>query len=540
MEAKLVGRKKKVPISFWEEQLEKEKKENEDPEKIKFIRNVLIAEYSKLYEKHLAKGKYKKINEINDKIHEIKKEIDVSSKEEVVWLFEKKALDYLQNSAYDEAISYFKIALEKSLTISTISPDEIKNIRESLKKAYSEKGYSLLNQNKFDDAIDIFKKILDFCLENSGKKSKETKDALDNLIMCYNKKGEYYAKRDRFEDALNIIDKAIEITHDMDIETETAELAKKNIAKIQTLFALNQMNKGLYDSAIANLKKILKTTLLIYGNDSEDYIEARNNLIKGYNARGKNFLEKLKYDEAISIFEKSIELGKDKKDLTEEIMNESIDGIIKAYYEKSCVYEDYGKYEDAIVNLEQALEIGKMHKVEEVRINYIVDKLFLVFKTQYNFASKNHNFQKMKEVLDRSLNFIRGGHTSLNFDEDTIKKCFEDLKGWETSGDYKRSYEKRKDYSRYQDEEKKEDEKEKKEDKKNYIDTLSIKELLLKFELEDNGNITKESIREQYRYWVDLLHPDKNLNKNDVTIKKAEEKLKEINSIYRKLIERFP
>ena len=50
---------------------------------------------------------------------------------------------------------------------------------------------------------------------------------------------------------------------------------------------------------------------------------------------------------------------------------------------------------------------------------------------------------------------------------------------------------------------------------------------------------TKEIIKEQYRYWVDLLHPDKNINKSDATIKKAEEKLKEINKIYKKLIELY-
>ena len=184
-----MARKKKVPISFWEEQLIKEKQENKDPEKIKFIRNVLISEYTALYEKYLNKGNYKKTNEVNDKIHELKKEIDVSSNEEVVWLFEKKALDYLQSSSYDEAIRYFKIALERSLTISTIKQEEINNIKKSLKKAYFEKGSALLNQQKFDDAIAVFKKILDFSVENSGKKSEETLESLNNLIKCYNQKG---------------------------------------------------------------------------------------------------------------------------------------------------------------------------------------------------------------------------------------------------------------------------------------------------------------------------------------------------------------
>lgn len=528
-----MARKKKVPISFWEEQLVKEKQENKDPEKIKFIRNVLISEYTSLYEKYLEKGNYKKTNEINDKIHELKKEIDVSSKEEVVWLFEKKALDYLQNSSYDEAISYFKIALEKSLNISTIKPEEIKNIKESLKKAYFEKGSSYLNQNKFDDAIVAFKKILEFCMENASKKSDETKEALNNLIMCYNQKGEYLAKRDRFEDAINTIDSAIEITNEIGIETETVKSAKKNIAKIQTLFAFNQIDKGLFDSAIPNLKKILGMALQLYGNDSEEYIEAKNNLIKGYNAKGMNLLEKSRYDDAISAFEKTIELVKNEKDYSSRYINDPIDGIIKAYYQKSCAYEEYGKYEEAIINLEKALKIATEHQVNKIRTNYVTDKLFLILKTQYETASKNYNVHKMKEILDIALNLVRSGYNSINFDENTIRIYFEKIRNQKTEEDHKKSYEKHQEHSR-------ENKKEKQEKKKSVIDEISIKELLIKFELEYNGTITKELIKEQYRYWVDLLHPDKNLNKSDATIKKAEEKLKEINTIYKKLIEHFP
>lgn len=527
-----MAKKKKVPVSFWEEQLVKEKQDNKDPEKVKFIRNVLITEYTSLYEKYLEKGNYKKTNEINDKIHELKKEIDVSSKEEVVWLFEKKALDYLQNSSYDEAISYFKIALEKSLNISTIKSEEIKNIKESLKKAYSEKGYSNLNQSKFDEAIVSFKKILDFCVENSGKKSDETKEALNNLIMCYNLKGEYFAKRDRFEDAINTIDKAIEITKDMGIETETAKSAKKNIIKILNLFAFNQIDKGLYDLAISNLKKILDMSLQIYGNDSEEYIESKNNLIKGYNAKGKNFFEKSRYDDAIISFEKSIELGKDEKIQSSKYINDSIDGIIKAYYQKSCAYEEYGKYEEAIANLEKALKIATKYQVNKIRTNYVTDKLFLILKTQYEAASKNYNSQKMKEILDIALNLIRSGYNSLNFDESTIRIYFERIRNQKAEDGQKKSYEKHQEHT-------KEDKKEKYDKKKSVVDEISIKELLIKFELDDNGTITKELIKEQYRYWVDLLHPDKNLNKSDITIKKAEEKLKEINTIYKKLIEHF-
>ncbi|NYT04210.1 MAG: tetratricopeptide repeat protein [Candidatus Methanofastidiosa archaeon] len=525
-------RKKKVPISFWEEQLEIEKKENKDPEKIKFIRNVLISEYTSLYEKYLAKGNYKKTNEINDKIHELKKEVDVSSKEEVVWLFEKKALDYLQNSSYDEAISYFKIALEKSLNISTIKPEEIKNIKESLKKAYFEKGSFYLNQDKFDEAISAYKKILDFCVENSGKKSDETKEALNNLILCYNQKGEYFAKRDRFEDAINTIDKAIEITNDMGIETETAKSAKKKIGKIQSLFAFNQIDKGLYDSAISNLKKILDMTLQIYGNDSEEYLEAKNNLIKGYNAKGKNLLEKSRYDDAIAAFEKSIELEKDQKNHS-KYFNDSVDGIIKACFQKSGAYEEYGKYEEAILNLEKALKIATKYQVNKIRINYVTDKLFLILKNEYESASRNYNSQKMKEILDIALNLIRSGYNSINFDENTIRMYFERIRNQKTEEGQKRNYEKYQEHT-------KDDKKEREQKKKSVVDEISIRELLIKFELEDNGDITKEIIKEQYRYWVDLLHPDKNINKSDATIKKAEDKLKEINIIYKKLIELYP
>ncbi|MCC7573133.1 MAG: hypothetical protein KO464_07060 [Candidatus Methanofastidiosum sp.] len=526
-------RKKKVPVSFWEEQLIKEKQDNKDPEKVKFIRNVLISEYTTLYEKFLDKGNYKKTNEINDKIHELKKEIDVSSKEEVVWLFEKKALDYLQSSSYDEAISYFKIALEKALNISTIKPEEIKNIKESLKRAQFEKANLYLNQNKFDDAINTFKKILDFCVENSSKKSDETKEALNNLIMCYNQKGEYFAKRDRFEDAINTIDKAIEITNDLGIESEITESARKNIVKIQTLFAFNQIDKELYDSAISHLKKILDMSLQIYGNDSKEYIEAKDNLIKGYNAKGKNLLGRERFDDAITAFEKSVELAKAERSYSSGHVNESIDGIIKSYYQKSCVYEEYDKFEEAIMTLEKALKIAKKYQVNKIRTNYITDKLFLMLKTQYEIAAGNYNSQKMKEILDTALNLIRSGYNSINFDENTVRAYFERIKNQKTDQGPKESYEKHQ-------ERKREDKKEKYEKKNTVIDEISIKELLIKFELDDNGDITKELIKEQYRYWVDLLHPDKNLNKSDATIKKAEEKLKEINTIYKKLIEHFP
>ena len=139
----------------------------------------------------------------------------------------------------------------------------------------------------------------------------------------------------------------------------------------------------------------------------------------------------------------------------------------------------------------------------------------------------------MKEILDIALNLIRSGYNSINFDENTIRLYFERIRNQKTEEGQKRTYE------RYQEREK-EDKKEREQKKKSVVDEISIKELLIKFELEDNGDITKELIKEQYRYWVDLLHPDKNINKSDATIKKAEEKLKEINIIYKKLIEHYP
>ncbi len=525
-------RKKKVPITFWEEQLEKEKSQGTDPEKVKFIRNVLISEYTSLYEKYLDKGNYKKTNEINDKIHELKKEIDVSSKEDVVWLFEKKALDYLQNSSYDEAISYFKIALEKSLSIPSIKPEEIKNIKESLKKAHLEKASYHVNQNKYDDALISFKKILDFCMENSGKNSNETIEALDNLIKCYNQKGNYFSGRGRYEEAISTYEKAIELSNQMNsIESDEINLSRKNIIKIQTLMAFNYSEKGLYDQAISNLRKVLDAVLNSYGIDSNEYADAKDNLIKTYNAKGKNLFDKSRYDEAISTYEKSADMAKDKGS-SNKFMNDAVDGIIKSYYQKSCAYEEYGKYDDSILNLEKALEIASRYKINKIRTNYVTDKLFSILKDQYIFYSKQYNPQKMNEILNKALNLIKEGHSSINFDENTIKSYFEKFRNQKSEEEKDRTYEK------YQ-EKSKQHKKEKHEDSKTVLEEISTRELLIKFELEDNGKITKESIKEQYRYWVDLLHPDKNQNKSDATRKKAEDKLKEINTIYKKLIEQF-
>ena len=179
------------------------------------------------------------------------------------------------------------------------------------------------------------------------------------------------------------------------------------------------------------------------------------------------------------------------------------------------------------------MKIATKHQVNKIRTNYVTDKLFLILKTEYEAASKNYNSQKMKEILDIALNLMRSGYNSINFDENTIRAYFERIRNQKTEEDHTRSYQKHQEHTR-------ENKKEKQEKKKSVIDEISIKELLMKFELDDNGNITKELIKEQYRYWVDLLHPDKNLNKSDATIKKAEEKLKEINTIYKKLIEHFP
>jgi hypothetical protein len=63
----------------------------------------------------------------------------------------------------------------------------------------------------------------------------------------------------------------------------------------------------------------------------------------------------------------------------------------------------------------------------------------------------------------------------------------------------------------------------------------NIKNLLREFELDPYGKIGRKEIKEQYRYWVEILHPDKNQNKSEKTRKKAEEKLKRINQIYEKL-----
>jgi len=524
--------KKKVPISFWEEQLEKEKLLRTDPEKIKFIRNVLISEYTSLYKKYLDKGNYKKTNEINDKIHGLKKEIDVSSKEDVVWLFEKKALDYLQNSSYDEAISYFKIALDRSSTISSIKTEEIKNIKDSFKKALLDKAYYCISQNKYDDAITSFNKILDFCLENSGKNSNETIEALENLIKCYNQKGNYLSDRGRYEEAIATFEKAIELKNQMNlIESEEIDLSRKNIIKIQTLMAFNYSEKGLYDQALSSLKKVLDSVIDSYGIDSIEYTDAKENLIKINNTKAKSLFEKTRYDEAISTFEKSIEIAKG-RGISSKSVSDAIDGIIKSYYQKSCTYEEYGKYEDCIHNLEKALEIASKHKINKIRTNYITDKLFSILKDQYILYSKQHSPQKMNEILNIALNLIKEGHSSANFDETTIRSYFEKFKNQQTDDQNRRTYEK----YQYKYKERREN---KHEESKNVLEEISIKELLIKFELEDSENITKELIKEQYRYWVDLLHPDKNQNKSDVTRKKAEEKLKEINTIYKKLIEQY-
>jgi len=63
--------------------------------------------------------------------------------------------------------------------------------------------------------------------------------------------------------------------------------------------------------------------------------------------------------------------------------------------------------------------------------------------------------------------------------------------------------------------------------------------LLQRYEIDISKQVTFDIVKKKRKYWVELLHPDKNTNKSEETRKMAEHKLKEMNDIYRQLKEYF-
>jgi len=51
--------------------------------------------------------------------------------------------------------------------------------------------------------------------------------------------------------------------------------------------------------------------------------------------------------------------------------------------------------------------------------------------------------------------------------------------------------------------------------------------------------ITFDMVKKKRKYWLELLHPDKNVNKSEETRKMAEDKLKEMNDVYKQLRDYF-
>lgn len=54
-----------------------------------------------------------------------------------------------------------------------------------------------------------------------------------------------------------------------------------------------------------------------------------------------------------------------------------------------------------------------------------------------------------------------------------------------------------------------------------------------------SSQVTFDMVKKKRKYWLELLHPDKNTNKSEETRKMAEDKLKEMNDVYRQLRDYF-
>lgn len=63
--------------------------------------------------------------------------------------------------------------------------------------------------------------------------------------------------------------------------------------------------------------------------------------------------------------------------------------------------------------------------------------------------------------------------------------------------------------------------------------------LLQRYEIDMSKQVTLDIVKKKRKYWLELLHPDKNTNKSEETRKLAEDKLKEMNDVYKQLRDYF-
>ena len=337
-------------------------------------------------------------------------------------------------------------------------------------------------------------------------------------------------------------------------------------------YAIELNNKGVsygesgkYELAIETLRMALK---IAEQYDDDDLIERIvSNLLLNYIDKSANYRKIANFDDAIEILNEA--LGIAEKYSIKNMVKE-INKILAITYNEIAMSLPEDSFSEIIENLENAISYTK--EVKDSKATRVIKKNLGYVWNSYGVSLGNDGeHEQAIKYYRNALNILKGirdaeGINMVNsnlaaayycngmeyYSKREIEKAIYNLEKslalltltnleedeWQMNSIRQRLaelYSKNNYQSQGQKKEKqKSDHKQKSQDTPN-----DIKELLREFELDPNGYITLTEIKSQYKIWVDLLHPDKNMNKNEKTKKHAEEKLKRINQIYIKLKEHY-
>ena len=274
-------------------------------------------------------------------------------------------------------------------------------------------------QSKYEDALKYYKKALDIYEEKLGQKHYVTVSTYNNLAILYRDQGDY-------KDAIEYCKKALIILENkLDMENEVTAATYNNIASIY-------QNQGKYEDALSYYKKALLIRERLLGTEDVQTAKSYNNLSVLYRLLGK-YDEALGYcKKTLEIREKKLGTNhpstantydvfaqlyyaKDNYEKALEycgkalIIRKNVFGmnhpdIATTYNSIATVYLAQGKYEEALEKYNAALRIRiKVLGIKHPSTATLYSNIALVYRSQGKYEEAIKYNKIALEIREKAL-----------------------------------------------------------------------------------------------------------------------------------------
>lgn len=489
------------------------------------------------------------------------KALSLNSNDDMAWF--RKAETYVELEDYKKALECVNISLEITLINGIIKL----NLKAEILKLMGD----------YEEALEVLNEIKNYLPED-----------LENILNIANT----LIELERYGELVDFTDSALEI-HPDSIELEIIKLralievrnikeAKKLFLKIdlsdidvKCIYSQYIQNKYIMPYKIENNEELLEFSeiLIQITPESSKYLEVSNN----WENKGHALFNLGRYQEALEAYNKSISLYvklypeeeyymsgnytyyQIVKTLIKMNKTDEALGIIDKYLSiepdgdlwrwKADTLTDLKRYEEAIFCFDKALEYDQecgdynyekgeilltLNRYKEALACFDKALVASPVTTRYKFSKGKalywlEEYNRALDCFEDLLPQWPDSEELCYFRNSTIEKINENSK--KQNGDYSRKQENRNSFEKNH------------SDKNIYYryDTLPLvmQDKLKKMYLDDQEKISLEIIKKQYHFWLEILHPDKNIDKPPLVKQNAENKLKEINRIYKELCEYF-